>query len=764
MTSHRERTSRRTYLMWGMLLLGALPAGAAVWNVPADYGTVQAAIDASVHGDEVVIAPGVYDERIRFNGKAITVRSANPQNPATVAATVLDGDAGGSVVTFANGEGAGSVLMGLTVRNGSGTLVGGSAYGGSVFCRGASPTIAGNRITGSRAYEGGGICVQYGSATIAGNTICGNSAVVGGGIGGVHVSPTISGNTIADNEAVGEQTGAGGGVYLAMAASEGVSIVGNNITGNTATSGYIGNGGGMYCYGGVQTIAGNVIAGNTASGNYGGIGGGISVRDSASVSLRGNVIVGNSALSDVHGEGGGLASDACTLEVIGNTLAGNTGTGSYLHIGGMWLRYGGPVRIRDTIIACSTGTGLHLATSDPPVLAYCNVHGSSTGNYVNMPDQTGLNGNISADPLFVNLAGGDVHLKSLGGHWNPLMGMWIPDPVTSPCVDAGDPASPFALEPMPNGGRVNMGAYGNTAEASRSYWPNRPPVAAAGEDRTVEADKTGGADVQLAGSATDPDGDPCTFAWSWTDAEGTAHTASGPAPTVFLELGVTAITLVVHDGQAASAPDVVAITVQDTTAPLVAALAADPDTLWPPNGKMAKVTLSYEASDVADPAPDVSLSVTCNERSFDPKKDVRIVDDTHLKLRAERDGKSKQGRIYTITVCATDASGNEGSATTTVTVPHDQGRARLAAVSAACAASTGAGAQITFSLSSEAEVSVTVSNIAGRVIRQIAVGPQEAGLQSVLWDTRNAAGVRAPAGLYLVQISACAGDGTVATA
>ena len=48
------------------------------------------------------------------------------------------------------------------------------------------------------------------------------------------------------------------------------------------------------------------------------------------------------------------------------------------------------------------------------------------------------------------------------------MGKWVYDSVTSPCIDAGDPEDEFSLEPEPNGGRINMGAYGNTIEASRS--------------------------------------------------------------------------------------------------------------------------------------------------------------------------------------------------------------------------------------------------------------------------------------------------------
>ncbi len=42
------------------------------------------------------------------------------------------------------------------------------------------------------------------------------------------------------------------------------------------------------------------------------------------------------------------------------------------------------------------------------------------------------------------------------------------DAATSPCIDAGDPNSPVGDEPQPNGGRINMGAYGGTAEASKS--------------------------------------------------------------------------------------------------------------------------------------------------------------------------------------------------------------------------------------------------------------------------------------------------------
>jgi hypothetical protein len=69
------------------------------------------------------------------------------------------------------------------------------------------------------------------------------------------------------------------------------------------------------------------------------------------------------------------------------------------------------------------------------------------------------------DDFWVN---GDYHLKSQAGRWDPKTESWVKDHVTSPCIDAGDPNSPVGDEPPPNGGRINMGTYGGTAEASKS--------------------------------------------------------------------------------------------------------------------------------------------------------------------------------------------------------------------------------------------------------------------------------------------------------
>jgi predicted outer membrane repeat protein len=96
-------------------------------------------------------------------------------------------------------------------------------------------------------------------------------------------------------------------------------------------------------------------------------------------------------------------------------------------------------------------------------------------------------GNIDQDPLFSNSGywdpngtsdnpdddfwvNGDYHLKSQAGRFDPNSQSWMIDDVTSPCIDAGDPNSRISNEPFPNGGIINMGAYGGTAEASKSYF------------------------------------------------------------------------------------------------------------------------------------------------------------------------------------------------------------------------------------------------------------------------------------------------------
>jgi serine protease len=94
-----------------LLIVFSADVKATVRRVPADYLTIQQAINASVNGDTVSVAPGTYVENIDFVGKGITVTSeAGPQT------TIIDGNQANSVVTFHSGEGPASVISGFTLR------------------------------------------------------------------------------------------------------------------------------------------------------------------------------------------------------------------------------------------------------------------------------------------------------------------------------------------------------------------------------------------------------------------------------------------------------------------------------------------------------------------------------------------------------------------------------------------------------------------------------------------------------------------------
>ncbi len=109
-------------------------------------------------------------------------------------------------------------------------------------------------------------------------------------------------------------------------------------------------------------------------------------------------------------------------------------------------------------------------------------------------------GNIDVDPLFARRGlwdddewvGGDYHLMSQAGRWDAGVRRWVKDELTSACIDAGDAQSAIMYEPFANGGIVNMGAYGGTAEASKTYFGG-PEC-----ERIVAGDINGDCSVNLA--------------------------------------------------------------------------------------------------------------------------------------------------------------------------------------------------------------------------------------------------------------------------
>ena len=95
---------------------------------------------------------------------------------------------------------------------------------------------------------------------------------------------------------------------------------------------------------------------------------------------------------------------------------------------------------------------------------------------------------------------------------------------------------------------------------------------------------------------------------------------------------------------------------------------------------MVPVTITAQVADACSETTWKIISISSNQAvdakgSGNTSPDWLITGDKTASLRAERTGKDKGGRIYTITIQATDEAGNQSAAATvTVTVPHDQGK------------------------------------------------------------------------------------------
>lgn len=110
---------------------------------------------------------------------------------------------------------------------------------------------------------------------------------------------------------------------------------------------------------------------------------------------------------------------------------------------------------------------------------------------------------------------------------------------------------------------------------------------------------------------------------------------------------------------------------------VIANASANPPVLWPANHKMVPVTINYDLANVCTVDP---VSVTLSISSSEPangigdgttEPDWVLVDAHHVLLRAERSGLNG-GRVYAITITATDSRGNVSTQTVTVTVPHNK--------------------------------------------------------------------------------------------
>ncbi|RLE01101.1 MAG: hypothetical protein DRI99_07815, partial [Candidatus Aminicenantes bacterium] len=153
-----------------------------------------------------------------------------------------------------------------------------------------------------------------------------------------------------------------------------------------------------------------------------------------------------------------------TANIMNNIIYENEKNG--ITCNGLIENNGVPVyvyNIKNNIITKNKEYGINYIGGKSINLSYNDVYNNSLGNYNGT--SAGM-GDISVDPLFADPDNGDFHLKSQYGRWNGSG--WVNDNETSPCVDPGDPEANYSSEPKPNGGRINIGAYGNTGEASMS--------------------------------------------------------------------------------------------------------------------------------------------------------------------------------------------------------------------------------------------------------------------------------------------------------
>jgi hypothetical protein len=600
----------------------SVAAQATVIKVPADYATIQAAINAAASGDTIEVAPGTYVENLNFLGKAIRVTSE--QGPQ---ATIIDGNQNGSVVVFVSNEGPQSVLNGFTIRNGNAT--GSALRGGGVRIENSSPTLSGNIITNNIAGDGGGgISSSFGSPVIQGNIITQNHQRTGwsGGIGG-------------------------GGISIGGASS--AQLLNNAIYGN---SWYSANGGGVSLFAaGTPVLKNNLITNNSA----GSQGGGISMLNRSDALIEQNIIAGNSASS-----GGGVywlvPSGARGPFLVNNTVAGNHGQeGSAVFADG----FDAAAQLINNILVASAGQNAvtcgNLNNTSAPIFQFNDVVAVSGLAYSGIcTDQTGLNGNISQDPIFRDASAGDYHLMSgspaidtgtsdqapptdFDGVGRPADG--DADGVAKfdmgayevPLIDTIPPVTTFAITPSPNG----------------AGWNNSNAVV------TLTATDTGSG-VQsirysLSGAQTSPaiiSGNPATVSVTAEGSTTISYSAADNAGNVEASKSLTIML--------------------DKTAPVIAGMPVG-CTLSPARHQLVQVA-TIMASDSLSGLASLSVTATSSEPDSgtgggDVPGDI-VINGGTVQLRAERSPASK-GRTYTIFASATDVAGNTLTSSAICTVP-----------------------------------------------------------------------------------------------
>jgi hypothetical protein len=473
-------------------------------EVPADYSTIQAAIDAATNGDLVLVSEGTYYENINFMGKAITVASKYfiDGKEKHIKKTIINGSQPinpdfGSVVNFVSGEDTNSVLCGFTITGGTGTLEmfpGNPPIreGGGIYCLASGAKIIHNIIKNNKS-EMGNAGMSWGGGfastppwvpmyVILENNVFENNSVTGSIMcGGGGVSFSCSGrivkNTFTHNTIYAEDGSAGGGGLIVQSwspptppnevfMSDNIIIHNKALQSESATFWLGGLAGGVSILGSKGVYINNIIQHNEVNAVNSSYGAGV-VFDYPPDDLyfRNNIVSHNTYSGAGYCYGGGFAVWDGSPTIENNLFEKNKATFG----GGGWIgdAFSFTKIINNTIIknhAEQKGGALYTKSAAPIVMnsILWNNH-APEGSEIYVESGT-------IDVTYSDVMGGWTGTGNINA--NPkLISNYSLLQHSSPCIDAGnpdaiyfDPEDPFhtgyAMYPARGLVRNDIGAYG----------------------------------------------------------------------------------------------------------------------------------------------------------------------------------------------------------------------------------------------------------------------------------------------------------------
>lgn len=339
------------------------------WDGSGDFTTIQEGINGAIDGDDVVLCTGTYtgdgNRDLDFGGRAITVRGSKPGDSVVVAATIIDCQASASDrhrgFVFQSGEGANSVLAGITIRNGYAPVFDNDSRGGGIYCRnGSSPTIDRCVITNCKAILGGNSLAGFGggmfndgsSPTVTSCSFSGNSShYAGGGMANNNSNPLVYNCKFIGNTRALD----GAGMYNYNASSP--TVLDCTFRKNSGSWGA-----GMYNFHGTTpTVANCTFSGNTALNGGGGM-----------FNNRANATVTNCAFKENRSaKGGGMRNAQASPTMINCTFSENTASDLG---GGMYNDGDTPSLLNCTLrenSASNAGGGMYNAGGSNPNVTNC---------------------------------------------------------------------------------------------------------------------------------------------------------------------------------------------------------------------------------------------------------------------------------------------------------------------------------------------------------------------------------------------------------